>query len=76
MRSFLVIFSFKFNLFLLYELKNNCYYRFETDNPLLRFSEAQLAEIRKATLAKILCENMDVPSDLQKAAFDQPNDYL
>jgi len=53
-----------------------CFYRFETDNPLLRFSEAQLAEIRKATLAKILCENMDVPSDLQKAAFDQPNDYL
>lgn len=51
-------------------------YRFETDNPLLRFSEPQLAEIRKATLAKILCENMDVQSDLQKAAFDQPNDYL
>lgn len=49
---------------------------FESDNPLFRFSEAQLAEIRKATLAKILCENMDVPSDLQKAAFDQPNDYL
>jgi len=43
---------------------------------LFRFSEAQLAEIRKATLAKILCENMDVRSDLQKAAFDQPNDYL
>jgi len=43
---------------------------------LFRFSEAQLAEIRKATLAKILCENMDVHSDMQKAAFDQPNDYL
>lgn len=51
-------------------------YRFETDNPLLRFSEPQLAEIRKATLAKILCENMDVHSDMQKAAFDQPNDFL
>lgn len=50
--------------------------RFETDDPLLRFSEAQLAEIRKATLAKMLCENMDVHSDMQKSAFDQPNDYL
>jgi len=69
---------FGFNLFLFYYLKflNFKFHRFETDNPLLRFSEAQLAEIRKATLAKILCENMDVPSDLQKAAFDQPNDYL
>lgn len=52
------------------------FYRFETDDPLLRFSEAQLAEIRKATLAKILCENMDVQGDIQKSAFDQPNDYL
>jgi len=43
---------------------------------LLRFSEAQLAEIRKATLGKILCDNMDVPSDMQKSAFDQPNDFL
>lgn len=51
-------------------------HRFETDNPLLRFSDAQLAEIRKATLAKILCENMDVHSDMQKSSFDQPNDYL
>lgn len=53
-----------------------CPHRFETDNPLSKFSEAQLAEIRKATLAKILCENMDVQSELQKSAFDQPNDYL
>lgn len=66
---------FGLNLFLLYDL-NFFFHRFESDNPLFRFSEAQLAEIRKATLAKILCENMDVPSDLQKAAFDQPNDYL
>ncbi|XP_050420959.1 heme peroxidase 2 [Adelges cooleyi] len=49
---------------------------YETDDPLLRFSEAQLTEIRKATLSKILCENLDVMSDMQKAAFDQPNDYL
>ncbi|VVC36103.1 Hypothetical protein CINCED_3A021410 [Cinara cedri] len=58
------------------QLKQCDRFWFETDNPLLRFPEAQLAEIRKATLAKILCENMDVHSDMQKAAFDQPNDYL
>lgn len=42
----------------------------------MRFTEAQLAEIRKITLAKIMCDNMDVNSDMQRAAFDLPSNFL
>ena len=32
---------------------------YENSNPLIRFTEAQLAEVRKMTLSKILCDNCD-----------------
>lgn len=49
---------------------------YETDDPNLRFTEAQLNEIRKTTLSKIVCENMDSPGDMQRAAFDLPSNFL
>ncbi|CAD7078943.1 unnamed protein product [Hermetia illucens] len=49
---------------------------YETENPDLRFTEAQLAELRKTTLAKIICENLEIPGDMQRAAFDLPSNFL
>ena len=41
-----------------------------------RFSEAQLTEIRKITLSKIVCENCDIVGDIQRSIFDQPHEFL
>lgn len=49
---------------------------YENEDPATRFSEAQLTEIRKVTLSKILCENLDIPGDMQRAAFDLPSNFL
>ncbi|KAJ8678537.1 hypothetical protein QAD02_014324, partial [Eretmocerus hayati] len=49
---------------------------YETDDPTIRFSEPQLAELRKTTLSKVLCNNMDVHSEMQRAAFDLPSNFL
>lgn len=49
---------------------------YENDDPVVRFSEQQLAEIRKMTLAKVICDNLDVHSDMQRAAFDLPSNFL
>ncbi|XP_059616310.1 uncharacterized protein LOC132261488 [Phlebotomus argentipes] len=49
---------------------------YENEDPAVRFSEAQLSEIRKTTLAKIFCENLDIPGDMQRAAFDLPSNFL
>ncbi|XP_021931926.1 peroxidasin homolog [Zootermopsis nevadensis] len=49
---------------------------YENEDQIIRFTEAQLGEIRKMTLSKILCENMDIQSDMQRSAFDQPSNFL
>ncbi|XP_015127618.1 thyroid peroxidase [Diachasma alloeum] len=49
---------------------------YETDDPNIRFTEQQLTEIRKNTLAKVLCENMDSHVEMQRAAFDLPSNFL
>ncbi|XP_068084351.1 uncharacterized protein [Anabrus simplex] len=49
---------------------------YENEDPAIRFTESQLAEIRKITLSKILCENLDLSSDMQRSAFDQPSNFL
>ncbi|KAI8436026.1 hypothetical protein MSG28_004155 [Choristoneura fumiferana] len=49
---------------------------YENDNNAARFTEQQLSEIRKVTLSKILCENFDQNSDIQRAAFDLPSNFL
>lgn len=50
--------------------------RYENADPTVRFTEAQLTELRKTTLSKIICENMDIPGDMQRAAFDLPSNFL
>ncbi|CAH1108455.1 unnamed protein product [Psylliodes chrysocephalus] len=49
---------------------------YENEDPVVRFTEAQLAELRKVTLAKVLCENMDIEGEMQRAAFDLPSNFL
>ncbi|XP_048515872.1 uncharacterized protein LOC105686151 [Athalia rosae] len=49
---------------------------YETDDVHLRFTEHQLAELRKTTLSKIICENMDQHQEMQRAAFDLPSNFL
>ena len=49
---------------------------YETSDAAVRFTESQLTEIRKATLAKIVCENADVVDKIQKSAFDQYHEFL
>ncbi|KAJ8730052.1 hypothetical protein PYW07_017090 [Mythimna separata] len=51
-------------------------YWYENDNPAARFTEQQLAEIRKTTLSKLMCDNFDHPGDIQRAAFDLPSNFL
>lgn len=51
-------------------------FRYESGDPLVRFSERQLGEIRKATLSKLICDNLDTPSEVQRSAFEQPSDFL
>ena len=49
---------------------------YENSDANIRFSEAQVTEIRKMTLAKVICSNCDVVGDIQKSAFDQPHEFL
>ncbi|XP_026844579.1 uncharacterized protein LOC6588808 [Drosophila persimilis] len=49
---------------------------YENQAPEVKFTEAQLAEIRKVTLAKIVCENLEITGDMQRAAFDLPSNFL
>ncbi|XP_074603840.1 uncharacterized protein LOC141857262 [Brevipalpus obovatus] len=49
---------------------------YETDQPYARFTEAQLNEIRKVTLAKVLCENSDSINVIQKHVMDLPDSFL
>ncbi|KAL0122530.1 hypothetical protein PUN28_007320 [Cardiocondyla obscurior] len=49
---------------------------YETDDPNIRFTDHQMAEIRKTTLTKVMCENMDHQTDMQRAAFDLPSNFL
>lgn len=66
-------------ILLIYRVNDKAYWwisRYENDNRAARFTEQQLAEIRKTTLSKILCDNFDVASDIQRAAFDLPSNFL
>ena len=49
---------------------------YENNDASIRFSEAQLTQIRKITLAKVVCENCDIIGDIQKSIFDQPHEFL
>ncbi|KAK7069012.1 hypothetical protein SK128_018576, partial [Halocaridina rubra] len=49
---------------------------YETSDVNLRFSEEQLASIRKVTMASLICENCDVVEQIQRGVFDMPHDFL
>lgn len=55
---------------------NSCTCRYENEDPAVRFTEAQLTELRKTTLSKIICENLDITGEMQRAAFDLPSNFL
>ncbi len=49
---------------------------YESGNPLIRFTESQLAEVRKVTLAKVICDTSDHVKSIQRAIFDIPDPFL
>ncbi|XP_030764452.1 uncharacterized protein LOC115888753 [Sitophilus oryzae] len=49
---------------------------YESGDPVVRFTEPQLAELRKVTMAKTICDNIDGNSDMQRSAFDLPSNFL
>ncbi|KAK8737060.1 hypothetical protein OTU49_004780, partial [Cherax quadricarinatus] len=49
---------------------------YENADPLVRFTDPQLTEIRKVTLAKLLCDNCDSVESEQRSAFDLPDPFL
>ncbi|XP_063588513.1 uncharacterized protein LOC134765694 [Penaeus indicus] len=49
---------------------------YETSDANLRFSEEQLADIRKVTMASLICENCDVVEQIQRGVFDMPHAFL
>lgn len=52
------------------------HYRYETGDPLIRFSEGQLTEIRQTSLARIICNNLDRVDKIQRLVFDLPDPFL
>ena len=51
-------------------------YWHETSDPFVRFSATQLAEIRKTTLAKVICSQSDTIDSIQRNAMDVSDHYL
>jgi len=49
---------------------------YENSDPLVRFTDAQLTELRKSTLSKLLCDNCDAVETEQRSAFDLPDPFL
>ncbi|KAK0094752.1 hypothetical protein PV326_010089 [Microctonus aethiopoides] len=46
---------------------------FETPNSVAAFTQEQLSEIRKATIARFLCDNSDNIRTMQRRAFEKPS---
>lgn len=50
--------------------------RYENSDKFTRFTEDQLAEIRKVKLSKIICTNADQIPQIQRQAMDMPDPFL
>jgi peroxidase len=50
--------------------------RYETADPLVRFTEAQLAELRKASLSRLVCDNCDHVASIQRSLMDLVDPFL
>ncbi|GAU93878.1 hypothetical protein RvY_05745 [Ramazzottius varieornatus] len=48
---------------------------YETSDPNLKFSSAQLAAIRKVTMAHVVCKNSDTINRIQRNVFDLPDTF-
>jgi peroxidase len=49
---------------------------YENSQPLTRLTSAQLEEIRKASLARLICDNGDDVRVIQRSALDVPEPFL
>ncbi|KAJ9587987.1 hypothetical protein L9F63_028203 [Diploptera punctata] len=49
---------------------------YENEDPLVRFTEAQLADIRKVTLSRLVCNNLDQVSKIQRSILDLADPFL
>lgn len=54
--------------------KKKCF-RYENNNEYTRFTPTQLSEIRKASLAKIICDNLDHVKTVQRSVLDLPDPF-
>lgn len=49
---------------------------YENVDPLVRFTDSQLTEIRKVTLSRLLCDNCEAVDSEQRSSFDLPDPFL
>jgi len=49
---------------------------YETNDAAIRFTEQQLAEIRKTTMASLICKNCDIAEKVQLGVFDIAHNFL
>jgi len=49
-------------------------YWFEANDPAIRFTPNQLAEIRKVSFSRIICDNTESIFSIPQNVFDIPND--
>jgi peroxidase len=56
--------------------RNSDRFWYESDDPLAKFSLEQLAELRKSTLARLICDNSDDIDTVQLYPFLQPDQMV
>lgn len=56
--------------------RNSDRFWYENDDPLSKFSLEQLSELRKATLARLICDNSDDIDTVQLYPFLQPDQMV
>ncbi|KAG8258786.1 hypothetical protein J6590_024099 [Homalodisca vitripennis] len=49
---------------------------YENDDPLTRFTPAQLTEIRKMTISRLICNNLNEVHTIQRHVLDLPDPFM